>query len=38
VMVCVERVGPTPIHPEPGRETTQRHPEGTRYWGFALGA
>ncbi len=29
MMVCEERAGPTPIHPEPGRETAQRH----GYWG-----
>ncbi len=29
MVVCEERVGPTPIHPEPGRETTQRR----GYWG-----
>ncbi len=33
MVVCLERVGPTPSHPEPGRETAQRH----GYWGFALG-
>ena len=27
-VVCVERRGPTPSHPEPGRETWQRR----RYW------
>ena len=24
VLACVEREGPTPFHPEPGRETSQR--------------
>src|SRR5262245_49239858 len=27
-VVCAERGGPTPTHPEPGRETSQRR----RYW------
>ena len=27
--VCFERAGPTPSHPEPGRETAQRQ----GYWG-----
>ena len=27
-VACAERRGPTPIHPEPGRETQQRR----RYW------
>jgi hypothetical protein len=27
--VCFERAGPTPSHPEPGRETAQRR----GYWG-----
>ncbi len=27
--VCQERAGPTPLHPEPGRETVQRR----GYWG-----
>ncbi len=27
--VCQERAGPTPFHPEPGRETVQRR----GYWG-----
>ncbi len=27
--VCQERAGPTPFHPEPGRETEQRR----GYWG-----
>jgi len=27
-VACAERRGPTPIHPEPGRETRQRR----RYW------
>ena len=25
ILVCIERGGPTPFHPEPGRETSQRH-------------
>ena len=29
VLVCFERAGPTPSHPEPGRETAQRR----GYWG-----
>ncbi len=29
-VACVERQGPTPFHPEPGRETWQRR----RYWRF----
>ena len=29
MLVCFERAGPTPSHPEPGRETAQRR----GYWG-----
>ncbi len=32
-LVCVRRSGPTPFHPEPGRETWQRR----GYWGFGPG-
>ena len=31
--VCEERGGPTPIHPEPGRETSQRR----SYWRLSAG-
>jgi len=31
--VCVERGGPTPSHPEPGRETPQRR----SYWRLTAG-